>query len=224
MNNRIGKLEKKMVTYKKLTRIKQNDIGDKLIPLDKNLIMSAYKSEFNDMERVVGPAILVREKVAERLYQAQKLLKTGYPFLSLYVTYGYRSLEIQTNLFVKELRNNTLFFSNPEDLYEEIHRYVAVPNVAGHPTGGAIDVVLFDELTKKFADFGSQQYDFSNKRCYVFSPSISKIGRDNRQVLRNTMMSVGFAPFDGEWWHFSFGDREWAYYYGKKQSIFARLL
>jgi D-alanyl-D-alanine dipeptidase len=26
-------------------------------------------------------------------------------------------------------------------------------------------------------------------------------------------MRQGLAPFDGEWWHFSYGDREWAKYY-----------
>lgn len=34
------------------------------------------------------------------------------------------------------------------------------------------------------------------------------------------MMLYGFAPYDGEWWHFSFGDKEWAFYYKKEATLF----
>jgi D-alanyl-D-alanine dipeptidase len=37
------------------------------------------------------------------------------------------------------------------------------------------------------------------------------------------MTSVGFAPFDGEWWHFSYGDREWAYFYKKKNALYGQI-
>ncbi|QQR69366.1 MAG: hypothetical protein IPI58_01405 [Alphaproteobacteria bacterium] len=37
------------------------------------------------------------------------------------------------------------------------------------------------------------------------------------------MTSVGFAPFDGEWWHFSYGDREWAKYYGRSHAIYSQI-
>jgi D-alanyl-D-alanine dipeptidase len=48
----------------------------------------------------------------------------------------------------------------------------------------------------------------------TFSPLVSEEARRLRMTLREAMMSGGFAPFDGEWWHFSYGDREWAKYYG----------
>ncbi|MDR3125675.1 MAG: hypothetical protein LBU20_01195 [Candidatus Nomurabacteria bacterium] len=34
-----------------------------------------------------------------------------------------------------------------------------------------------------------------------------------RFSILKPMMSQGFAPYDGEWWHFSYGDREWAAWY-----------
>ncbi len=40
-------------------------------------------------------------------------------------------------------------------------------------------------------------------------------------MLRNVMVSVGFAPFDGEWWHFCYGDKEWAVYYNKPAACYA---
>jgi D-alanyl-D-alanine dipeptidase len=34
------------------------------------------------------------------------------------------------------------------------------------------------------------------------------------------MMQEGFAPFDGEYWHFSYGDKERAYYYCKPYAMY----
>lgn len=36
------------------------------------------------------------------------------------------------------------------------------------------------------------------------------------------MLSVGFAPCDNEYWHFSYGDERWARYYNKK-SIYTQI-
>ncbi len=37
------------------------------------------------------------------------------------------------------------------------------------------------------------------------------------------MLTAGFAPFDGEWWHFSFGDREWARFYGAENALYEQI-
>jgi D-alanyl-D-alanine dipeptidase len=116
--------------------------------------------------------------------------------------------------------SQSLYFKEPESLYEEVHRYIAVPSVAGHPTGGAIDVLLVDLNKKLFLDFGSKIYDFSEKKCYIFNPRITSTGKKNRLLLREIMLRNKFAPFDGEWWHFSYGDKEWAFYYKKNNAIY----
>jgi D-alanyl-D-alanine dipeptidase len=91
--------------------------------------------------------------------------------------------------------------------------------VSGHPTGGAVDIILVDKQ-KSDLDFGSSLYDLSSPLCHYFALGITKVAKQNRQLLRTIMMSVGFAPFDGEWWHFSYGDKEWAYYYKKPYAIY----
>ena len=45
----------------------------------------------------------------------------------------------------------------------------------------------------------------------------------NRMLLRAVMMSAGFAPFVGEWWHFSYGDKEWAKYVGNEVAPYDQL-
>jgi D-alanyl-D-alanine dipeptidase len=37
------------------------------------------------------------------------------------------------------------------------------------------------------------------------------------------MVAAGFAPFYGEWWHFSYGDREWAAVYGEPAALYGPL-
>jgi len=215
-------LEESMVKYTDLIEIETRENKEPFVSLSSMSIDNGYTGLSNGMEKLLGQNIYVRKSIAKMLVEAQKKLQEDFPTLFLYVTYGYRSLEVQTKLFLKELSSQK-YFANPIDLYEETHRYVAVPSVAGHTTGGAIDVVLKDLNTNKIIDFGTKQYDFSNKKCYVFSPSISKKARENRMLLRNILMSVGFAPFDGEWWHFSYGDREWAYYYKKRKAIYSQI-
>lgn len=77
--------------------------------------------------------------------------------------------------------------------------------------------------TKKPLDFGSEIYDYTKILYPTFTKGISKNAKQNRMMLRNVMIKAGFAPYDGEWWHFSYGDREWAYYYRKKYAIYKQL-
>lgn len=169
--------------------------------------------------------ILVRKTVAIKLQKADRALKALCPTWELYVTCGYRSLEMQTMKFQKTLirtiRNG--FIPNPIDLYEQVHEQIAVPTVAGHPTGGAIDVYIMDTKTNIPVDFGSKIYDYTTNLYPTFEKGISKKAKQNRMMLRRVMMKAGFAPYDGEWWHFSYGDREWAYYYGKKNALYKQI-
>lgn len=215
-------LENKMVRYSDLVKIITKESGEPFVALKKDVIKNGYLPEMADMKKVIGDRIMVRKTVYRKLLNAQEYLSKIRPGLSLYITYGYRSLEIQTARFLKRIReiSKDVFFENASDLYEETHRYVAVPTVSGHPTGGAIDILIQEKNTGRFIDFGTKMYDYTTKNCYVFSPNISNSAKKNRNLLRDVMKKVGFAPFDGEWWHFSYGDREWAFYYKKRQAIY----
>lgn len=215
-------LETKMVRYRDLLDVYVEECGEPLLALSDIDIRHGYIKPMVD--RVI-PAILVRQTVREKLLAAQKQLQKRAQTLSLFVTYGYRRPEIQTRAFQKELISiaQRTYISDPTDLYETIHRRIAVPTVAGHPTGGAIDVILIYTQSGKFVDCGSELYDFSTKKSYVFGSRINRTARTMRMLLRDCMLSAEFAPFDGEWWHFSFGDREWAYYYQKPKAIYDQI-
>lgn len=220
LQRKILSLEQSMVRYRDLLSVPIKETGEPFTSL-KGLIPNGYKPERADMETLIGPDVLVRENVAQRLQNAQRLLQQKDPSKTLFVTYGYRDLGVQTKGFLGVLQNVSKdFFPDPLDLYEEAHRFVAVPTVAGHPTGGAVDIVIRDKQTNTEINFGGKQYEYSTKNCYVFYPDIDEEAKENRMLLRTVMAQSGFAPFDGEWWHFSFGDREWAYYYNKPAALY----
>ena len=63
---------------------------------------------------------------------------------------------------------------------------------------------------------GSSIANYSNLdiiKTYAAGLSANQIA--NRRRLHDAMIAEGFAPFYGEWWHFSYGDREWAAFYGR---------
>ncbi len=213
-------LEQSMVRYRDLLSVPVKETGERFVSLN-DLIPNGYKPEMADMETLIGPDVIVRESVAQRLLNAQRLLQQIDPSKTLFVTYGYRDLGVQTKRFLGVLQNVAKeFFPDPANLYEEAHRFVAVPTVAGHPTGGAVDIVIRDKQTNAEINFGGKQYNYETKNCYVFYPDIDQEAKTNRMLLRDVMTQSGFAPFDGEWWHFSFGDREWAYFYKMPAALY----
>jgi D-alanyl-D-alanine dipeptidase len=171
----------------------------------------------NDTAELTGESIYVRRPVIDLLYWAGQELKNLDRALTLRVVYGYRTLERQTELF--EAAKNALAQQYPDDggRLEAAHRQVAVPSVSGYPTGGAVAVDMLRDGEP--ADLGTPVLQ-PDRDSFTFSPFVSPQAWEHRQLLRRAMMSAGFAPYDGEWWHFSYGDKEWARFYRKPGALF----
>ena len=215
-----GLLEAQFLTYQDLISVPVIDCGEPLIDLGSSRISTC--SYTTEIDRNDDGIIWVRQSLVPILECAQIWLDTQVPGYKLQVFYGYRSPEIQRNSFQKIAAS--LGFSNTltSEQFEIIHRFVAVPDVAGHPTGGAVDVTLIDASGTPL-NMGTPPHAFE-KDSYSFSPYIARNEWMNRQILRAAMMSAGFAPFDGEWWHFSYGDREWAKYWQKTNAIYDQVV
>lgn len=212
------RLESQMARYADLKGIPAIDCGEGLIeirtlsglianPIDPNL------PGFNNEK------VFARQSVVKKLKNVVKALKTNDPQLDLEIVYGYRPLLIQIALFKKFKKSLQQRFCDLA-LLEEIHRKIAIPEVSGHPTGGAVDVQIVKGV--KPLKFGTKIWEFG-KDSYTFSPFINTEAKRNRKILRDLMLEQGFAPFDGEWWHFSYGDKEWAYYYNQPNAIYDQL-
>ena len=211
-------LEAKMIRYADLVGVPVRPVQEKLVPILANSSLTA-KPINNDMQAYTGELIYVREGVLDRLTQAAELLAKNRPGLQLQVVYGYRALSVQQRLFKKYKQQlESMYAGNA--LLEATHRLIAVPEIAGHPTGGAVDIRIVKNGEP--IDMGTSIWEFV-KDSFTFSPFINQTALINRQLVRSVMMAAGFAPFDGEWWHFSYGDKVWAKYYGKPNAIYEQL-
>ena len=87
-------------------------------------------------------------------------------------------------------------------------------SLGGHETGGAIDVALCDADGKDY-DYGTKYHEKSSANK-TKSKHIKKEHKENRRMLLDTMQSQGFINSPYEWWHFSYGDSNWAAYNGRR--------
>lgn len=156
-----------------------------------------------------------RKHVAEKLVYAQYLLPKGYHFK---IYDAYRPIEVQQALWNKY--QEQLLAENPEISEQELdsltRTFVSKPSedlTPPHNTGGAIDLTIIDKSGKEL-DMGTDFDDFSEKAwtAYFEENNISDIYKENRRILYNVMIKAGFTNLPSEWWHYDFGNSNWAYY------------
>lgn len=215
-----AQLERNMLQYTDYQNMPVQPSGEPMVminPEDDRFRLSIRE----DAVAITGLAIYVRQGVKSRLEIAADELRSRLPGAQLDVGYGYRSNRVQ------EKRFEQVYEQLPDNLSDEeklaaAHRQVAIPWLAGHPAGAAVDIAIAVDGVRR--DFGTDMWDFS-KESYTFAP-IEDIGvapRGNRMLLRTVMKNAGFAPFDGEWWHFSYGDKEWARYTGRDYAVYEQI-
>jgi D-alanyl-D-alanine dipeptidase len=176
------------------------------------------------LEVCVSESRQLRSETWLRLREASENLNRYDSELKLRLLYGYRSLTVQNHWHQEALlrARNLHPGASEEEIIEIAHLSVAVPVVAGHPTGGAVDVTI-SRLGEEL-DMCGKYLDFSDEeRLHTFYLHTSREQFERRLLLRDVMISAGFAPFNGEWWHFSYGDREWAAVYGHSHAIFEQV-
>lgn len=202
-----------------LQKIKCYENSDPLIDLEEIFpdLQCVYRRKDSEVNKV-----LVRKTLAEKLQRVQMRLGAYDPSLKLLMVEGYRSPSYQEYYFLKQLF--TEYKINPSldlnSILEHVNQFVAIPSVAGHPTGGAVDLTIIRDSSE--IDMGGEIADFSNsERLPTYSSSITPQQAKNRLLLHDLMLAEGFAPYYGEWWHFSYGDREWAYFYSLSQTLFS---
>ncbi len=183
-----------------------------------------------DTVEVLGSELMLcRAGVLERLREASESIKrcAASGLLpegsQLIVGYAYRAPEVQEKYFemakAHALGKNSKL--TPEQVEAEASKIVNAPDVAGHIAGAALDVTIADKNGIEL-NMGSPSLSLKYETLipvFAFKDLNAEI-HDRRLMLRDAMTSAGFAPFAGEWWHFSFGDRDWAFYYGKPCAIY----
>lgn len=171
----------------------------------------------------------MRKTVYEKLKQAQFLLPQGLRFC-LYESY--RSLTLQKSLF--DARYEKIKSKHPEwsskQIFTETIRMVSPvinqdgsPNIPPHSTGAAIDVYLINEQEEAI-EMGIHPKDWMEDLDGSLSLTASEIipakAKQNRKIMSHVLEAVGFVNYRNEYWHWSYGDRYWAYYKQKPYAFY----
>ena len=214
---------KNILQYQDLVGIPVVESGEPMVIVQVEAPEILCRYEKTDMIPYLGHDFALRVGAVERLRRAAARLQELRPGDKLRLVYGYRHPDVQSSYF--EQRKREVSERSPElsgdQLVAKTHLLTASPDVAGHPTGGAIDVTI--EGSEGPLDMGSGIADFTNNKIETFADGLTRVQRENRELLRAVLLQSGFTPFDGEWWHFSYGDREWAAYYGNPNAIYDQI-
>ncbi len=211
-------LESQMLSYDDYAAVPTIECGEQLVAIKNTPGVIASKVRA-DAIPITGTETYVREGTLRHLEQAAGYLAVKMPGAVLDVGYGYRALSVQKTRYAGVLTSLRAVFEG-EELRQAAHRQVAIPEIAGHPAGAAVDIAI--SIDGQLLDFGTELWNFS-KDSYTFSPYVNSEARMNREVLLDCMVDAGFAPFYGEWWHFSYGDKEWAAFYEQPNAIYDQL-
>jgi len=180
------------------------------------------------LEYAGNNVLYARKSVCEMISQVAKSIQSTY---NLLLFDAYRPIEYQRLRFDQVLQSIRYEYPDQTDDFVRKMAFEVVfpPNEdpqqpPPHATGAAVDVAL---ATKDgiLLDFGSTYGIYNedeNKKHYTNSKFISNDQRDNRIILVRAMASAGFSNYPGEWWHYMYGDREYAAYEGKMFAKYGR--
>ncbi|MCL1941420.1 MAG: M15 family metallopeptidase [Synergistaceae bacterium] len=200
------------------------ECGELLVPTSlypsKILVRSWY---FGENLPYSLPECYLREGAYERLVKAAESLPAGWRFV---VWDGWRAPKLQAKLF--EILEARIAKANPQLSSEEVKNktavFVAPPStepmtVSGHCTGGAVDLTIADDMGRTLEMGGlfdettersySRHYEDVLDKNYFLADGEQK-ALENRRLLIHIMEEAGFSNYPQEWWHFDYGNRNWA--------------
>lgn len=163
---------------------------------------------------------LTRENVADRLALADTFLPAG---IRLHVVEGLRPVESQREIYdgyCAELARLHPGISDA-DVRVLASRFVSPIEVAPHVAGAAVDLTLIGAHGP--LDLGTPidaTPEQSNGACFFAAANISREARANRSLLADVLTAAGMVNYPTEWWHWSYGDRYWAFVEDRPSAIY----
>jgi zinc D-Ala-D-Ala dipeptidase len=197
-----------LMTDQRVFAVPVHESGETLVDVreSEKLLVSDFRADG------FGAFTRVRAGVFNRLLRADAALPTG---IRLLFIEGYRPPRLQRHYFEQYL--GELHEAHPQwseqQLVTAASRYVSPPDLAPHSAGAAVDVTLCtaegDELDLGTAVNASPEA--SNGACYTAHPGLDRPARRNRAILGEALGGAGLVNYPTEWWHWSYGDRYWAF-------------
>ena len=138
---------------------------------------------------------------------------------------GFRPLYKQKEYFDNKFKEILAEVKDKEIAYQETTKLISpfIDNVPTHATGAAIDITLFiiNDKGVELVDMGKFDVIFGpNDQQDTFSENTTEEQRNNRLILLNAATKAGMVNYGFEWWHYSYGDKAWAYVTKQKEAIY----
>lgn len=162
----------------------------------------------------------IRKTIYDMMKAAQKHLPENYYFM---VYEAYRPLARQVelwNMATEHLKQKYPALEG-QKLRDLTETFVADPYNgigSGHQACCAIDISLCDKNGIEY-DMGSGCQEIC-EQANTLSKNISAEGTKNRKILVGALEKEGFINYASEWWHYSYGDHQWAYLVGESEAEF----
>ncbi len=164
---------------------------------------STYNFIGDRIDGYVQPTALLTQEAANALKNAgDEFVKNGYR-LRIYDAYRpKRAVDhfVRWAEDVDDIRMKKIFY--PDVPKEDLFSLGFVAKWSGHSRGSTVDLTLFDMEKGRDVDMGGH-FDFFGEISHSDYENITKEQRDNRTLLKETMIKNGFLPLKEEWWHFT---------------------
>ena len=186
--------------------IDPGDSGERLVLAAENGVCHPAYSGIATPRGCLPPRL--REEVLARLVTAQATLPRPFQLILLD---GWRS-----RAFQEELGAHYGAQAVKADFVADAEDDTIIPP---HVTGGAVDLTIGVE--GRPLALGSE-FDEFTPRAHLTSLEAGPPSHERllRRVLYRALVDQGFAPYALEWWHFSYGDQNWARFYGFSRAIY----
>ena len=212
------KIEREDLSHKQLydiTPIRENN--SPLVSLKKtgiNLIFEpSVKKDYK---------YLVREEIVEKIDRINRILEKENKVLI--IRSAWRAFSHQKLLW--DNRVAALKKEYPEKKPVEIRKiasyFIAHETKSLHATGGSIDALIYDSISDKVMDFGTNEglIIHLSRECYPYHPDIALLAKNNRKLLIDLFENEDFVCDLKEYWHFDFGNVNWAVRKEKKNAFY----
>ena len=222
--------------WEEVRRIPIRENGERLVPLslypERIIVHPEY---FIQGIRGALPECYVRESVYEKLVEAADLLPPGYKFV---IFDAWRPIQVQQSLFdtLKERLRREYPSESEEEIVRRTLTFVALPSrdplrPSPHNTGGAVDLTIADDRGR-LLNMGTEYDDPTERSRTTYFEELLESGKrlsreeeealENRRLLFNLLASVGFTNYIDEWWHYDYGNQNWAWVGKREHALYGR--
>lgn len=166
--------------------------------------------------------LYLRRSVATMINRARKFLPEGVSFI---IDDAWRPQYVQNKIYLEFVSRFTRKYPNwsKDKIIKEVDKFVAPATgkfASGHMAGGAVDICLVKNGRRLPLKSKKLTYQENSLSIQLKLP---KYLQKNRQIMFNALTRAGLSNYPKEYWHWSYGDIQWAKRMKKKVAIYGAI-